>query len=83
MAGGGKKKPFPRRASQQFTYFGQRLSSDLCGPFLVSVDGYKYALAIVDAETNFAFLRLLSDNSATQVRDGFDEFLKHHNGQWG
>ena len=29
MAGGGKKKPFPRRASQQFTYFGQRLSSNL------------------------------------------------------
>ena len=29
MAGGGKKKPFPRRASQQFTYFGQRLSSIL------------------------------------------------------
>jgi hypothetical protein len=29
MAGDGKKKPFPRRASQQFTYFGQRLSSNL------------------------------------------------------
>ena len=81
MAGGGKKKPFPRRASQQFTYFGQRLSSDLCGPFPVSVDGYKYALVIVDAATNFAFLHLLSDKSATQVRDGFDIFLKHHKHQ--
>jgi hypothetical protein len=29
MAGDGKKKPFPRRASQQFMYFGQRLSSNL------------------------------------------------------
>ena len=40
---------FPRRASQQFTYFGQRLPSDLCGPFPVSVDGWKHALVIVDA----------------------------------
>ena len=61
--------------------FGQRLSSDLCGPFPVSVDGCKYALVIVDAATNFAFLHLLSDKSATQVRDGFDIFLKHHKHQ--
>ena len=47
--GGARRRPFPKRVKQQFTMFGQRLSSDLCGPFPESIGGHKYALCIVDA----------------------------------
>ena len=57
--GGARRRPFPRRVKQQFTMFGQRLSSDLCGPFPESVGGHKYALCIVDAATDFLSRRVL------------------------
>ena len=37
--GGGRRKPFPKRIQQQFTYFGERISSDLVGPFPTSIHG--------------------------------------------
>jgi hypothetical protein len=44
LAGGSKRKPFHKRTSQHFTYFGERLSSDLCGSFPKSIRGCRYAL---------------------------------------
>ena len=33
IAGGMRRRSFPSRVAQKFSYFGERLCSDLCGPF--------------------------------------------------
>ena len=58
--------------------FGQRLSSDLCGPFTESVGGHKYALCIVDAATNFLYVEYLNTKSSGEVRAAFDRFLRRY-----
>ena len=76
--GGARRRPFPKRVKQQFTMFGQRLSSDLCGPFTESVGGHKYALCIVDAATNFLYVEYLNTKSSGEVRAAFDRFLRRY-----
>ena len=76
--GGARRRPFPKRVKQQFTMFGQRLSSDLCGPFPESVGGHKYALCIVDAATNFLYVEYLNTKSSGEVRAAFDRFLRRY-----
>ena len=71
-----RRQPFPRRVKQQFTMFGQRLSSDLCGPFPPSVTGKTYALCIVDAATNELYVEYLDSKSSTLVRAAFEKFLR-------
>ena len=74
--GGAHKKHFPRRKSQKFTYFGERISSDLCGPFPKSVDGYLYALCFVDSATNYLKIYLLKSKSSEEVRQAFNEYIE-------
>ena len=79
--GGARRLPFHKSPSQKFTYFGERISSDLCGPFTKSVDGYKYSLCFVDSATNKLKIYLLKDKSAEGVKASFKSFLeefKHH-----
>ena len=73
-AGAMKRKPFPASKGQKFTYFGERLSSDLCGPFPKSIDKCKYALVIVDACTKIAFVYNMKSKSSEEVREGFEAF---------
>ena len=76
QAGAMRRRPFPRRVKQQFTMFGQRLSSDLCGPFPPSMTGKTYALCIVDAATNELYVEYLDSKSSTLVRAAFEKFLR-------
>ena len=46
IEGGHQHKSFAKRRPHNWTYFGERISSDLCGPFPKSVDGYIYALCL-------------------------------------
>ena len=78
QAGASRRRPFPKRTSQQFTMFGQRLSSDLCGPFPESVEGYTYMLNIVDAATNVMELYFLKSKSSAEVKKAFENFLLKH-----
>ena len=75
QAGASTKRPFPKRTNQKFTLFGQRLSSDLCGPFQESVEGYKYSLCIVDAATNTLEVYYLRSKSSDEVKAAFERFL--------
>ena len=75
QAGASRRRPFPKRTSQQFTMFGQRLSSDLCGPFPESVEGYTYMLNIVDAATNIMEVYYLKSKSSAEVKKAFENFL--------
>ena len=51
IAGGMRRRSFPSRVAQKFSYFGERLCSDLCGPFPRSHEGFRYILCVVDAST--------------------------------
>ena len=72
--GKAKRKPFPKRVNNKFTYFGERISSDICGPFPKSIDGYKYALVFIDSATNHAVIYLTKDKSSESVRHCFTEY---------
>ena len=78
LAGGSKRKPFHKRTSQHFTYFGERLSSDLFGPFPKSIRGCRYAMCIVDSATNYLWVKLLPTKESANVREGLEEFLTSH-----
>ena len=75
QVGAAKRQPFPKRLKQKFTVFGQRLSSDLCGPFPESVEGYTYMLNIVDAATNIMEVYYLKSKSSAEVKAAFENFL--------
>ena len=78
IEGGHKHKAFAKRRSHTYTYFGERISSDLCGPFPKSVDGYTFALCFVDSFTKYCALYLLKSKSSTEVREAFNSFLSDH-----
>ena len=72
-----RKKPTPKRTKQKFTYFGQRLSSDLCS-FPTGIGDYKYAFCIVDAATNWLFVWLMKSKSSHEVKEAMETFLSTH-----
>ena len=76
QSGGSKRKPFRKREGNPFTYFGERLSSDLCGPFPKSVEGYTYMLNIVDGCTNDLTIYFLRSKSSSEVKDAMEQFLR-------
>ena len=78
LEGGHNRKAFAKRRSHEYTYFGERLSSDLCGPFPKSVDGYIYALCIVDSYSRYCALYMLKSKSSDEVLSSFREFLEDH-----
>ena len=57
-------------------YFGAKLSSDLCGPFPKSLEGYVYMLNVVDACTNTLRVYFLRSKSSTEVLACFQVFLR-------
>ena len=76
--GGGKRKPFPKRTQQKYTYFGERLSSDLVGPLPASIHGEHYALCIVDSYTNLLSVYPLKSKSSEEVRAAFESYMRDH-----
>jgi len=76
-AGASRRHPFHAHTNPgKYTYFGARLSSDLCGPFPKSLDGYSYMLNIVDACTNFLQVYFLRTKSSAEVQVCLETFLK-------
>ena len=78
LEGGMRRKAFAKRRSTVYSYFGERISSDLCGPFPKSVDGFTYALCFVDGYSNYCALYLLKSKSSEEVQQAFEEFLRDH-----
>ncbi|MGA1314002.1 MAG: reverse transcriptase domain-containing protein [Pelagibacteraceae bacterium] len=73
-AGGSKRKSLPPVNKHVFTYFGERLSSDLC-LFPEGIGGYTYLLNIVDAYTRYCVCYPLRSKLADVVRECFLAFL--------
>ena len=81
QAGAKRRQPFPRRSKQKYTHFGQRLSSDLCGPFPPSITGKTYALVIVDAATNYLFVEYMDSKSSINVKNALEKFVRIHSSE--
>ena len=74
--GGAKRKPFAKQRSVPFTYFGERLQSDLCGPFPKSIEGYRYLLNIVDGYTNELAVYPLRTKESHAIRECLERYMK-------
>ena len=74
--GGAKRKPFAKVRSTPFTYFGEQLQSDICGPFPKSLEGFRYLLNIVDGFTNELTIYPLKTKESSEIRTCLDRFLK-------
>ena len=75
--GGSKRQPTGKRPKGRYTYFGEKLSSDLC-QFPKSLEGYKYVLCIVDACTNWLVTVPLKSKGSDEVKAAFESFLKKY-----
>ena len=75
-AGAARRRPFHSHTNPStYSYFGARLSSDLCGPFPKSIDNYLYILNIVDSHTNHLQVYFLRTKSSIEVKTYLESFL--------
>ena len=76
--GGARKHPFHSIPTQHRPQrFGDRIHSDLCGEFPVSVTGgYKYILCFVDAATGYGEIYFLQSKHSSEVKQHFEAFVK-------
>ena len=78
--GGARKHPMhaiPDHLRPQ--KFGDRVHSDLCGPFPVSVSGsYEYILSFVDSATGYSEIYLLQSKLSSEVKKYFHAYVKKH-----
>ena len=79
--GRSRKKAFKasKLGKQRFTYFGQRIHSDVCGPFPCSVgDGYMYEACFIDCYSNYACVYPMVANDAVELLRCFQAFVSEH-----
>jgi transposase InsO family protein len=57
--------------------FGDRIHSDLCGPFPTSITGkFEYILCFVDNFTGYSEIFFLQSKSSSEVKPHFERFVK-------
>ena len=66
------------RNKRKFTFFGERISSDLCGPFPKSIDGDLYAIVFHDSATKYVAVYTLPDKTKETVLAAFQQFIHDH-----
>ena len=76
--GASRAKHFVSKSGREYTYFGEKLSSDLCGPMPKSIEGYKYMFCIVDAYTNWLVQIPLKSKSSEEVKLALERFLSEY-----
>jgi len=76
--GGARKLPMHGIPHQhQPKVFGDRIHSDLCGPFPTSITGkFEYILSFVDSATGYSEIYLLQTKLSSEVRPHFERFVK-------
>ena len=79
----GNRKPRPKTTSMpiEYTHFGQRVSSDTCGPFPASPQGYTHAVNFVDSYTKYSATYFLKDSDSSHVLLAAQTFIADHK-QW-
>ena len=78
-AANSRKKSFHTSSKHVWTYVGERVHSDLCGPFPASAaGGFRYVLCFVDAYSKYAAIYFLRDKKSLGVQDALERFLVDH-----
>ena len=88
QCGGARKQPFvkrfhrerkPRGKQRIFTFFGEQITSDLCGPFESSVhDKCVYAIVFYDRYSHYVCVYFLPDKEKETVLAAFKKFIQDH-----
>ena len=89
LQGGGRKIPLhyssrrprtkdPNGDKHVFTYFGERVASDLCGPFPDGPNGEKYAIVFHDSYSKYITVYVLKNKERDTVLDAFKKFMEEH-----
>jgi transposase InsO family protein len=89
LQGGARKLPFgtstrhirlqeKSKKRNRFTHFGQRISSDLCGPFPKAEDGSIYAIVFHDSAEKFIATYCLKDKERETILEAFQQFMLDH-----
>ena len=75
--GGARTHPFHERPHHvKPQRFGDRIQSDICGEFPLSVTGnFKYILSFVDAATGYSEIYFLESKHASEVKSCFERFI--------
>lgn len=69
----------PITPADQKVRFGERVSSDLCGPFPVSeLSNFTYAIIFVDNSTKWVATYYLKTKHSSGVRAAFEQFVADH-----
>ena len=64
--------------AQRFSHFGQRIATDLCGPFPESIDNCLYAIVFHDSWSKYIAVYTLPDKRAETVLDAVYRFIREH-----
>ena len=84
--GGGRKQHFSAQRSFEkrprkhntFTYFGERIASDLCGPMPDGIGGEKYFIIFHDSYSKYLAVYGIKDKTKETVLDAFRLFMSDH-----
>lgn len=76
--GGARRHPFHASDQSVRRGFGDKISSDLVDPGIVSVDGFRYAICFVDAATRYLAVYYLKTKSASEVLEALKRFEREH-----
>ena len=78
-----RKKSVPRtsQSGRVFTFFGQCVCSDICGPFPESPQGFVYACNFYDKFSHHAAVYFMKNKSSEEIRRCHDTYLSDHK-QW-
>ena len=79
----GKSSRRPRdqsfgKVKKSFTFFGERISCDLCGPFPTSLTGDKYAIVFHDSYTKYVAVYTIPNKEKETVVAAFQLFITNH-----
>jgi len=72
----------PRRynsfGKSEFTYFGQRIASDLCGPFPTGENGETDAIVFHESDSKYIVVYAIPDKTKETVLSAFQQFISDH-----
>jgi len=75
-----KRKPSPKVAAAptNYTHFGQRITSDTCGPFPESPHGYTHAINFYDCYSSHSVVYFLKNLDSANVLLAAKTFMSEH-----
>ena len=73
-----RPKPTAAAAPTNYTYFGQRVTSDTCGPFPESPHGYTHAINFYDCYSKYSVVYFLKGVDSSSILLATQTFMSEH-----